>query len=214
MYEIFLVFDKKSWIYPYIKELHTSLLKAGHRVIMADKYSDVKKCDISFFLGCTKIAPAAVLAMADRNLIVHESALPEGKGFAPMSWQILDGIKKIPVCLCEADENVDSGNLIYLDYIYLEGHELHDEWRHLQGLKTTELCERFVQENPLPVGEKQTGTSSFYPKRTPKDSCIDINKTIAEQFDLLRIVSNEDYPAFFFHQGHKYILKIEKDKNE
>ena len=59
---------------------------------------------------------------------------------------------------------------------------------------------------------KQTGSGSFYPKRTGKDSELDVNKSIAEQFDLLRVVDNEKYPAFFNFRGRKYVLRIYKDE--
>ena len=42
---------------------------------------------------------------------------------------------------------------------------------------------------------------------------VDLNKTIHEQFNLFRIVDNELYPAFFLHQGKKYILKIFEEEN-
>lgn len=51
------------------------------------------------------------------------------------------------------------------------------------------------------------GKESFYPKRSPKDSELDINKSLNEQFNLLRIASNEDFPAFFYKDGKKFILK-------
>ena len=60
----------------------------------------------------------------------------------------------------------------------------------------------------------QKGKESFYPKRTAKDSRLDIDKTIKEQFNLLRIADNEEYPAFFEIDNHRYILKIEKAKDE
>lgn len=47
------------------------------------------------------------------------------------------------------------------------------------------------------------GKESFYPKRSPKDSELDINKSLNEQFNLLRIASNEDFPAFFYKDGKK-----------
>ena len=93
----------------------------------------------------------------------------------------------------------------------MSGHELHDEWRQLQGEKTVELCLRFFNEQIPPDGEPQIGEDSFYKRRRPEDSRIDPKKTIAEQFDLLRIVSNKDYPAFFEYRGQRYILKIDKD---
>jgi methionyl-tRNA formyltransferase len=60
-------------------------------------------------------------------------------------------------------------------------------------------------------GEKQEGESTFYRRRKPEDSELDINKTINEQFNLLRIVDNKRYPAFFIKNGVKYILNIRKD---
>ena len=81
----------------------------------------------------------------------------------------------------------------------------------MQGEKTIELCLKFVQEYKTIKPLKQEGESTFYNKRTPKDSELDINKTIKEQFNLLRTVNNEKYPAFFEINGEKYILKILKE---
>ena len=59
-------------------------------------------------------------------------------------------------------------------------------------------------------GRKQTGLTTFYSRRGPEDSKLDINKTISEQFNLMRVCNNEKYPAFFIKDGVKYLLKIEK----
>ena len=56
----------------------------------------------------------------------------------------------------------------------------------------------------------QSGCPTFYGRRTPKDSQLDVNKTIAEQFNLLRVCDNLRYPAYFEYMGNKYILKIFK----
>ena len=58
---------------------------------------------------------------------------------------------------------------------------------------------------------KQKGKESFYPKFKKEHNELDINKTIKEQFNVLRIVDNEKYPAFFKIDGQEYILKIKKD---
>ena len=59
----------------------------------------------------------------------------------------------------------------------------------------------------------QLGKTSFYRKRTKKDSEININKSIRKQFNLLRVTDNKRYPAFFYLKGHKYKLQIERYKN-
>ena len=107
---------------------------------------------------------------------------------------------------------MDSGNIVFRDMMHFEGHELVDELRHMQGQKTIELCLRFLQAPSPPQGRPQQGGESFYPRRTPKDSELDVNRTIAEQFNLLRVVDNERYPAFFKVNGKNYIIRIFKKK--
>ena len=67
------------------------------------------------------------------------------------------------------------------------------------------------QENLNP--SVQNGKSSFYPKRSPKDSKLDTKKTIEEQFNLLRVCDNDRYPAYFIFKDKKYLIKIFSDEN-
>ena len=207
---ISVVVDNESWILPYARKLVEAL--RGDKAVLCRTHNDILEDGVAFYLGCVKIAPSEIIKRNHRNLVVHESDLPKGKGFAPMTWQILEGKSEIPICLIEAADEIDSGAIIYRDAIHLKGHELCPEWHALQGEKTVELCLRFLKEKMPPVGAPQKSQGSVYPRRRPQDSALDPNKTIAEQFDLLRVVNNEDYPAFFEYGGLKYILKIEKDK--
>jgi methionyl-tRNA formyltransferase len=145
---------------------------------------------------------------------VHESDLPKGRGWAPLFWQILEGRNKIPIVLFEATEKMDSGDIYIKDFIKFEGHELHDEIRKKQAEKTIELCLKFLNKYGKLKPKKQKGSPTFYRKRTPADSELNINETIKNQFNLLRIVNNDQFPAFFYYKGHKYILKIYKEKNK
>ena len=40
---------------------------------------------------------------------------------------------------------------------------------------------------------------------------LNVSKTIKEQFNLLRVCDNERYPAFFYLNNKKYIIKIYGD---
>jgi methionyl-tRNA formyltransferase len=93
----------------------------------------------------------------------------------------------------------------------LEGHELNDEIKHQQGLLTMEMVKKYIDEFESMVGVPQSGEETFYPRRRQKENELDVNKTIVEQFNLLRVVDNERYPAHFYLNGNKYILKIYKD---
>ncbi|MEC8009620.1 MAG: formyltransferase family protein [Pseudomonadota bacterium] len=204
--------DNDSWITPYVLDLKAELKAEGFDACFEQDISKVKPSDICFLLGCVNIVPASFLVQNRNNIVVHSSALPQGKGFAPMAWQILEGKNEITFTLFEAVGAVDAGDIWLQDTLQLEGHELCSEWRHLQGKKVAEMCKDFVTRQHLLQPYPQKGEESFYTRRRPKDSQLDVHKTIAEQFNLLRVVDNELYPAFFELNGVKYKLKIEKDE--
>ncbi|MDO6507252.1 formyltransferase family protein [Colwellia sp. 4_MG-2023] len=205
---ITILVDNESWILPYAKKLVSQLKSHNFTAHLCRDQNKILEGDVCFFLGCTKLVSTKNLEKNTINLVIHESDLPKGKGFAPMSWQIISGEKNIVVSLIEAIDGVDAGNIWLQDTIKLNGTELHDEWRHLQGECSVNLSMQFIlnHENLKPI--KQEGEPSFYKRRTARDSKLDINKTIAEQFNLLRVVDNENYPAYFIINDTKYKIKI------
>ena len=52
------------------------------------------------------------------------------------------------------------------------------------------------------------GTPTYYRRRTPKDSAFDPSRTLAEQFDLLRVVDSDRYPAFFAFRDREYTIHL------
>lgn len=212
--KINLISDKSSWLNSHIPKFVKQLMILNHEVNWVHDFESLNPAVITLFIGCFKIAKREHLAKASHNLVVHESLLPAGKGWSPMTWQILEGKNRIPVCLFEATEKVDDG-LIYLTRdIVFEGHELVEELRLAQAKTTFELCLEFIQTYPVVLknAKAQIGESSFYRRRTPADSEMNIHKTLDEQFNLLRVVDNLMYPAFFIKDGVKYTLKIEKSE--
>ena len=205
----FLTDNPDSWIIPFVNNLE-KIVSRRHQVARCFKFEDIPIGEISFFLSCERIVPAYILKRNAHNIVVHPSDIPLGRGFSPLSYQILEGKNIIPICLFEAAEKVDSGQVYYRDYINLEGHELNSETKELQGRKTIQMILRFLDDYPNVTGKIQQGESSFYKRRTAKDSKLDTKKSIAEQFDLLRIVDNERYPAFFCYRGTEFIIKIYK----
>lgn len=200
--------DNDSWIIPHAHRLVEALNALGYSARFAARAEDVQPGWITFLLGCTKLVPAEVLKRNRHNLVVHESDLPQGRGFAPIAWQILEGKNIIPMCLLEAAEEPDAGDIWLRDSIRLAGNELCDEWRLVQGDKTVEMCLRFVREYKHLRPVRQCGTQTWYPRRRAGDSRLDPMKSLADQFNLLRVVDNNRYPAFFEIDGETYTLSI------
>lgn len=207
---ISVVVDNPSWILPYAEQLVLQLTETGDTVHLCRTHAEVVTGAVAFYLGCMQLTPPEVLAHNQRNLIVHESDLPQGRGFSPLTWQILEGRNDIPVCLLEAVEEADAGPIVYRETLHFKGHELIDELRSVLGRLTVELCLRYLCENSPPIGLPQSGTPSHYSRRRPEDSRLDPERSLAEQFNLLRVVDNSRYPAFFELQGQRYKLSIEK----
>jgi methionyl-tRNA formyltransferase len=88
---------------------------------------------------------------------------------------------------------------------------LNEEIKHQQGIVTVKMIKQYLSQFNSITGTVQSGEETFYPRRRQKENELDINKTIAEQFNLLRVVDNERYPAHFFINDKKYILKIYRD---
>jgi methionyl-tRNA formyltransferase len=211
---ITVVVDNPSWILPTAERLVADLSAAGEHCRLARNHDEVPEGDVAFYLGCVRITPPAVLAHNRRNLVVHASDLPKGRGFSPLTWMVLEGERRIPVCLIEAAEQVDAGPIVLRDEISFAGHELLEELRSSLAASTYKLCRTFLDHAEPPEGLAQVGESSFYRRRTSKDSRIDPHVTIADQFDLLRTVDNKNWPAFFDHRGCRYRLIIDKIPSE
>ena len=114
--------------------------------------------------------------------------------------------------LTKATNKVDAGEIYFQNFFTLDGTELSDEIREIQGNQFIKIIKNFLSEYPNIKCKKQTGVSNFNKKRYPKDSKLNINKTIKQQFNHLRINDNELYPSYFYYRSKKYIIKILKEK--
>ncbi len=63
--------------------------------------------DFCFCLSYGRLVSNQTRAGFRHTLVVHASDLPHGKGWSPLSWQILEGKHSIPLTLFEAAESVD-----------------------------------------------------------------------------------------------------------
>ena len=206
-----LIDNTDSWMWPYMEEVANELHKDGLDISIHSDHEKIEAGDLLFLISCEK--KFKDLSLNKLNLVVHESYLPKGKGWSPLTWQVLEGANEIPVTLFEAEDEIDSGRIFLQELIQLQGHELVNELREKQGVVTQNLIRQFISLYPDVQGKEQEGESTFYKKRTPKDSELDLDKSIAEQFNLLRVCDNERYPAYFVKDGVKYIVKIQKEED-
>jgi len=200
--------DPDAWIVPWAESLRRDIGRTYHVSLVHDPAA-MAPGDVCFLLGCTRLLPPELLSLHRLNLVVHESALPAGRGFSPVGWQILEGKNTIPVTLFAATAGPDTGPVYLQDEMLLRGDELLPELRARQGAKTVEMVKRFLDLWPDLTASPQQGEASHYRRRTRTDDELDPSCSLAVQFDHLRIVDNERYPAWFRFRGRSYLLKIE-----
>ncbi len=99
--------------------------------------------------------------------------------------------------------------------LQLEGHELFDEINKKLFKIELELMDFAIKNmynihpTPQPIFD-----GPHCPKRTPKDSELDPHKSIAEQFELMRVADSDRFPCFFNFRDHKYKLYLKKLKDD
>lgn len=204
--------------HPVVKSLRAwadVMTSKGHGATLVFDKAELPGGDILFLVSCSQMIRDAERKKYRATLVLHASDLPKGRGWSPYIWSVLGGANQITVSLLEASEPVDSGAIWLKTTFALEGHELLLEINAklfaAEILLMTQAVEQFDSITPT----QQIGDPGPYmAKRTPADSRLDPYKTIVEQFNLLRVVDSQRYPAFFDYQGKRYLIKIEKVENE
>ena len=209
-YKITFLFDSNNlWFENQFKKF---FLKKNNKYFFSVKkeYKKIKNQDVVFVINYTKILPESFLKLNKLTLIPHPSKLPKDKGFAPVQYQILKNKKKIYFSLIKAEKKVDSGPICLQENFNLNGTELSDEIRKKQGTALLKIINHFLKIYPKIKFKKQSGNGNFNKRRKKDDSELNINKTIKNQFNKLRINDNKLYPSFFKYKNKKYIIKIFK----
>lgn len=204
-------------LHPVIESLRDWIkrMKVKHNVSLVFDKTDLPGGEILFLVSCGQVIGDNERDKYKSILVLHASDLPKRRGWSPHIWSILDGENEITVSLIEASDPVDSGLIWLKTSFFLEGHELLDEInKKLFDAEIFLMTSAVNRTSNIKPNEQVGDPGNFMKKRTPADSEIDPEKTISEQFNLLRVVDSNRYPAFFYHRGCKYLLKIEKVKSE
>lgn len=143
----------------------------------------------------------------------HETALPQGRGCAPLQWTVLNGISVLTVSFFELTKKIDAGRLLGQEQTPIARTLLLEDLR----LMALELSKKLIRRCLIDFLEgrikpfEQTGPPSHYRRRTPDDSKLDTSLPLKDLWDLLRVCDNESFPAWFEIDGQKIVLKRYSD---
>lgn len=185
---------------------------AVHDINIATKLDKLPAAEILFLVSCSEIVRDQHRAKFGHIMVLHASDLPEGKGWSPYVWDILAGKEQLTLSLIDAADPVDSGAIWAKKTFHVDKNLLWDEINEL--LFTAELSLMNEAIELVKAGAscvpQETSGETWHRKRTQKDSELDPAKSIAEQFDLLRICDPNRYPAHLEFRGSRYKITIER----
>lgn len=178
--------------------------------IVKRSFDDLEGGDFLFLISCGEIIRPEVRKRYRHALVIHASDLPKDRGWSPHVWNIVEGGNELTVSMLECTDPVDSGDIWHQERIALDGTETFDEINALLFDAELRLMDWAIEHCDKAEPRKQDGEPSYRRKRTPEDSRVNPDQTIAEVFDLLRVCDPDRYPAFLEHRGAKYALSMRK----
>lgn len=171
--------------------------------------------DILFLISCSEIVSKTTRDLFKYTLVLHASDLPKGRGWSPHIWDVLNGSDHLTLSLLNAEDSVDTGDIWQQMIIPLNGSELFDEINHKLFNAELKLMSWACQNIDSVKPYKQTDLkSTYHRKRKPADSEINVDESIRSQFNLLRVCDPNRFPAFFYINGCKYNIRLEKVNEE
>ena len=156
-----LIDNNHSFLINNLKQIKNLIINKGHKCRIFRSHKEILKGDILFLLGCDKILSARKLLYHKKNLVIHPSKLPKGKGGASLIWEILKNKKIFYLTMFNANKRGDAGDILFVRKFKLNGYELHDEIREIQKNETIKLIKDFLKNMNKIKEKKQTDKSTF-----------------------------------------------------
>lgn len=184
---------------------------ALHDVLFTADRARLDGGDILFLMSVGEIIRRDLRERYRSTVVIHPSDLPRGRGWSPQVWAIVEGASELVVTAIEAVDKVDAGPIHAQARIPIGKGDLVDEIH--AKLFTTEVAlidEVIARHGKAPPQPQRDEPPTYYRKRTPEDSRVDPARSIAEQFDLIRICDPDRYPAFFELHGERYAIRLAK----
>lgn len=163
--------------------------------------------DIAFVVGCRILIPEALYGLPRLgSLAVHDSMLPEYRGFAPLNWAILNGEDHTGVTLFYLSEKMDGGDIVAQRRVPIGPHDTAPEvYERVCRTTIDVILDSYSQLEagtaPRRVQDYSEGT--FTCSRGPADGEIDWSRPTASIYNQVRALASPYPGAYTFFEGRK-----------
>jgi methionyl-tRNA formyltransferase len=168
------------------------------------------KPDVAFVVGCRILIPESIYGIPRLGtLAVHDSLLPNYRGFAPLNWAVLNGEKQTGVTLFYLDDRMDGGDIVGQRAVPILSTETAAEVYEKVCTETVSLvlqaCAQLAQGS-APRRPQNYDEGSFTCSRTPDDGLVDWSASTQAIHDRVRALGRPYPGAFTFYHGEKMLL--------
>lgn len=194
-------------IYEVYKNEHNFLIWNDKSAFNADALKEFKP-DLILWYGWSWIVEDTFVNDYE-SIMLHPTPLPKYRGGSPIQNQIINGEKLGAVSLFRMNEGLDKGDIYQQLPISLTG-SLEDIFRRISDLGFAATCN--IIEGNYTLTPQDHSKSTYFKRRTPKDSEITIkeleSKTSDYLYNKVRMLA-DPYPNAYIKtvDGKKLIIK-------
>ncbi|MGA2684889.1 MAG: methionyl-tRNA formyltransferase [Verrucomicrobiota bacterium] len=180
-----------------------------------DGWARELQAETAFAVGVRVLLPGSFYSIFPRGCwAVHDSLLPEYRGFAPLNWAIINDERETGATLFKISERMDGGDILLRQPIPIGANETAPQLYKKICAATVELVRRGYELLRRGEGTPQPqnhAAGSFTASRTPADGLIDWNQSTRRIFNLVRALTFPYPGAFTFYQNRRlFILSAEE----
>ncbi len=208
----FICSDKKHPAWEKLSEwISSHRLQKEMKLIASTKEIDWTG-EILFLISCSEIIQDKTRKCFSDTIVFHASDLPKGRGWSPHIWEIVKGADHFTLSMIDAAPLVDSGHIWAKSHCEIPKAALFDEINEILFTAMFGMIENVVEDRNsfVKFPQDMSVAPTYYEKRQPKDSEIDPNKSITEQFDILRVSDPNRFPSYFRFRGKKFNITISR----
>ena len=130
-------------------------------------------------------------------ILFHMTDLPYGRGGSPLQNLIASGVTQTMVSAVRMTGEIDAGPIYLKQPLALEG-SAGDIFRRLSVI-VFDMIGKIVVSHPQPVA--QTGTPTYFKRRTPEQSVLPEAVIVRDIYDHIRMLDADTYPRAFLDLG-------------
>jgi methionyl-tRNA formyltransferase len=149
-----------------------------------------------FFPHWSWKVPPEVFGAAE-CILFHMTDLPYGRGGSPLQNLIASGATQTMVSAVRMTGEIDAGPIYLKQPLALDG-AAGDIFRRLSVI-VFDMIGEIVTSHPQAV--PQTGSPTYFKRRTPEQSALPDAATIGEIYDHIRMLDADSYPRAFVDIG-------------